>query len=254
MPASRRRRTPTHSPQAASSVGQVTEASGAPWAARPEARDLTEPTSAPWAEPAELVALRASVNGAQERVDRATRQLKLAAELEARLEDLLQAPSVSQILPPASPERQAAELEATAVLLRAELRAAENPQRRPRSRPGHGPLHRHRPRSGSCPREPSPGTQRCREEPCRAGEAGYAAGWPPAPGHNSVHGRRRPTTGRARSGGRVVPVPPTRRARQGQEPLLPGKSAPRVPRTTRTRAKDKPEEPLDGPDGGGVDQ
>ena len=68
------------------------------------ARGVNEVDGDPWAEPAELVALRARVREAQERVDRATRQLELAAEHEAR---------------------RAAEFKATEILLKAELRAAQ---------------------------------------------------------------------------------------------------------------------------------
>ncbi len=62
---------------------------------------------------------------AQERIDRATRQLVLAAELEARLRALLEEQSGQGVPPVASPERRAAELEATAILLKAERRAAK---------------------------------------------------------------------------------------------------------------------------------
>jgi hypothetical protein len=73
----------------------------------------------------------------QRRIDRATRQLALAAELEERLGTVLQAPpeppateaplTLAAPAPPLarSPARQAMELEATSVLLEAELRAAE---------------------------------------------------------------------------------------------------------------------------------
>jgi hypothetical protein len=77
------------------------------------------------AEPSELRLLRANVSKAQERVDRATRRLELAAELEARLNALLQAQALPATLRPASPEREATELEATQILLQAELRAAQ---------------------------------------------------------------------------------------------------------------------------------
>jgi hypothetical protein len=76
-------------------------------------------------EPPELRVLRASVGEAHGRVERATRRLELATELEARLEALLQAPSLSETLVGRSPERDAAEVEATGILLQAELRAAE---------------------------------------------------------------------------------------------------------------------------------
>ena len=75
--------------------------------------------------PSELAAVRASLSGAQQRIERATRQLELATELEARLRALLLAPSLPEVLVPASPARQSAELEATGILLKAELRAAE---------------------------------------------------------------------------------------------------------------------------------
>lgn len=69
--------------------------------------------------------LRAELDEAQERIDRATRQLELAAELEARLGTVLQAPSVEGVPLVPSAARQTTELEATGVLLEAELRAAE---------------------------------------------------------------------------------------------------------------------------------
>lgn len=62
---------------------------------------------------------------AQERVDRAIRELKLAAELEGRLQAQLEGQPGQGAPSPPSPERQAAELEATAILLKAELRAAK---------------------------------------------------------------------------------------------------------------------------------
>jgi hypothetical protein len=62
---------------------------------------------------------------AQGRIDRATRQLELAAELEARLRALLEGRSGQDVPTVPSPGRQAAELEATAILLKAELRAAK---------------------------------------------------------------------------------------------------------------------------------
>jgi hypothetical protein len=65
------------------------------------------------------------VREAQERIDRATRQLELAYELEARLQALLEGRSGQGVPLLASPERQAAELEATGILLKAELRAAK---------------------------------------------------------------------------------------------------------------------------------
>jgi hypothetical protein len=76
------------------------------------------------AEPSELRLLRAKVGTAQDRVERASRRLELAADLEARLNALLQAAALPVALRPASPEREATELEATQVLLQAELRAA----------------------------------------------------------------------------------------------------------------------------------
>jgi hypothetical protein len=69
--------------------------------------------------------LRASLEVAQERVDLASRQLALAEELEARLQMLLAEPSGPEVSPLPSPERQAAELEATGILLQAELHAAK---------------------------------------------------------------------------------------------------------------------------------
>jgi hypothetical protein len=76
------------------------------------------------AEPPEVVELRANLIEVQERIDRANRQLELAAELEARLRLLLEAPSPPMTLLPSSPERESAELDATRALLQAELRAA----------------------------------------------------------------------------------------------------------------------------------
>jgi hypothetical protein len=76
-------------------------------------------------EPPEVLAVRASLRAAQERVDKATRQLGLAAELEQRLEALVESPSLPEALVLPSPEREAAELEATGILLEAELRAAK---------------------------------------------------------------------------------------------------------------------------------
>ena len=111
----------------------VHETASAPWADPPatplvgralDGREA-ETGSAPWADPPELVAVRAGIREAQERIDRATRQLGLAAELEARLRSLLEEQSGQGVPPVASPERQAAELEATAILLKAELRAAK---------------------------------------------------------------------------------------------------------------------------------
>jgi hypothetical protein len=84
---------------------------------------MTEVGSAP--EPFELLSLRADLSEAQQRIERATRQLELAAELEARLETVLQATSAPGIPLAPSPARQATELEATGILLEAELRAAE---------------------------------------------------------------------------------------------------------------------------------
>jgi hypothetical protein len=112
---------------------KVGKATAAPWEAPPAdpfsdsaPNAPTSPTAdGPWAEPAELVAARASVEEAQERVDLASRQLALAEELEARLQMLLQEPSGPETTPLPSPERQAAELEATGILLEAELRAAK---------------------------------------------------------------------------------------------------------------------------------
>jgi hypothetical protein len=103
----------------------VHETSSAPWADPPLDGREAETGSAPWADPPELVAVRADMREAQERIDRATRQLGLAAELEARLRSLLEEQSGQGVPPVASPERQAAELEATAILLKAELRAAK---------------------------------------------------------------------------------------------------------------------------------
>ena len=56
-------------------LGKVTEVCGAP-------------------EPFELLSLRAELSEAQQRIERATRQLELAAQLETRLEVVLQGPSV----------------------------------------------------------------------------------------------------------------------------------------------------------------
>ena len=111
----------------------VDDSGSPPWAGRPVAPAAssalhgreTETVSPPWADPPELVAVRASVNEAQERIDRATRQLELAAEHEADLQANLAGPSGQGVPPVPSPERQAAELEATAILLKAELRAAK---------------------------------------------------------------------------------------------------------------------------------
>jgi hypothetical protein len=58
------------------------------------------------------------------RIARATRQLELAAQLEARLEALLGSPALGGLRPPVSAEREEAELAATEVILQAELRAA----------------------------------------------------------------------------------------------------------------------------------
>jgi hypothetical protein len=111
----------------------VNDSDRAPWAEPPvtplasgalDGRG-TDTTSAPWADPPELVAVRASVTQAQERIERATRQLELAAELEVRLHALLKGAPGQGVPPVASPERRAAELEATGILLKAELRAAK---------------------------------------------------------------------------------------------------------------------------------
>jgi len=111
----------------------VNEIASAPWA-EPSATSLAgkelggraaETASAPWADPPELVAVLASLREAQERIDRATKQLELAAELEARLRALLEGRSGQELPLLGSPERQAAELEATGILLKAELRAAK---------------------------------------------------------------------------------------------------------------------------------
>ena len=67
-------------------------------------------------EPFQHLSLRAELREAQQRIDRAARQLELAAQLEARLETVLLGPS---------PARHATELQATGILLEAELRAAE---------------------------------------------------------------------------------------------------------------------------------
>jgi hypothetical protein len=101
---------------------RVNDPDRAPWAEPPA---TPAPASAPWDDPPELVAVRASVSQAQGRIDRATRQLELAHELEARLQALLEGRSGQGVPPLASPERHAAEVEATAILLKAELRAAK---------------------------------------------------------------------------------------------------------------------------------
>jgi hypothetical protein len=81
---------------------------------------------APWVEPSDLVRVRAQLEVVQGRIDRANRQLQLSAQLTARMQALLQAPAASELLPASpSPARQAAELEATQILLQAELRAGE---------------------------------------------------------------------------------------------------------------------------------
>jgi hypothetical protein len=109
----------------------VDETPSAPWAEPPATRlagralDSRATARAPWADPPELVAVRASVREAQERVDRATRQLELAAELEARLGTMLLAQPPLGLLRAPSPQREAIELEATRMLLQAELRAAK---------------------------------------------------------------------------------------------------------------------------------
>lgn len=69
--------------------------------------------------------MRASLRAAQERIDRASRQLELAAETEARLQAVVEGRSGSVVPLLPSPEPQAAELEATDILLEAELRAAK---------------------------------------------------------------------------------------------------------------------------------
>ena len=105
----------------------------APWAEPPvrpvvgralEGRDA-ETAGAPWANPPELIAVRDGVSEAQQRIERATRQLELAGELEARLQALLKCAPGKGVPAVASPERRAAELEATRILLKAELRAAK---------------------------------------------------------------------------------------------------------------------------------
>jgi hypothetical protein len=113
-------------------LGLVDKASDAPWASPPAASLQAGPgerrgesPNAPWADPPELVAVRAGVAEAQERVVRATRQLELAAELEARLQSLLDGRTVEGVPPVPSPQRRAAELKATGILLKAELRAAK---------------------------------------------------------------------------------------------------------------------------------
>jgi hypothetical protein len=111
----------------------VNESDRAPWAEPPvtplAGRALggrgADTASAPWADPPELIAVRDNVRQAKERIDRATRQLELARELEARLQALLRGGPGEGVPPVASPERRAAELEATQILLKAELRAAK---------------------------------------------------------------------------------------------------------------------------------
>ncbi len=76
-------------------------------------------------EPFELLSLRAELSQAQQRIERATRQLELAAQLEARLEAVLQGPSSTALPVGPSPGRHDTELQATGILLEAELRAAE---------------------------------------------------------------------------------------------------------------------------------
>ncbi len=100
--------------------GGVTDIPGGPGQVGP----AQGPASAA-SEPFELLALRADLTEAQRRIDRAGRQLDLAAELEARLRTVLEAPPLSGAPPATSPVRQATELEATGILLEAELRAAE---------------------------------------------------------------------------------------------------------------------------------
>lgn len=96
-----------------------------PWARRPESGGQREDEgSAPWAEPPELVALRGALRATQDRVDRASRKLELAAQLRARLEPLVETPLATTVLPAPSPERAAAEAEATGIILHAELEAA----------------------------------------------------------------------------------------------------------------------------------
>jgi hypothetical protein len=84
---------------------------------------VTEVCGAP--EPFELLSLRAELSEAQQRIERATRQLELAAQLETRLEVVLQGPSVPGFPLGPSPGRHTTELQATGILLEAELRAAE---------------------------------------------------------------------------------------------------------------------------------
>lgn len=76
-------------------------------------------------EPFELLSLRSELSEAQQRIDRATRQLELAAQLEARLETVLEGPALPELALGPSPGRHATELQATGILLEAELRAAE---------------------------------------------------------------------------------------------------------------------------------
>jgi hypothetical protein len=112
---------------------RVNDSDRPPWVEAPAATVVgraiggraAETASAPWADPPELISLRAEIGAAQGRIDRATRQLELAAELEARLRALLEGRSGRGVPPVPSPGRQAAELEATAIILRAELRAAK---------------------------------------------------------------------------------------------------------------------------------
>ena len=136
---------------------------------------MTGPGRAP--EPFELLSLRADLDEAQQRIDRATRQLELAAELEARLATVLQAPSVEGVPLVPSAARQTTELEATGVLLEAELRAAEIldasagpvPAGTGSEVPSMGS------EVGSCHRAPSPGAGRGRKEPRGAGDEGPPA-------------------------------------------------------------------------------
>ena len=82
---------------------------------------MAEAGSAPG--PSELHQARAQLSEAQRRIDRATRELELATKLEARLQALLATPSKGR--GPSSAARSGTEVEATDILLQAELRAAE---------------------------------------------------------------------------------------------------------------------------------
>jgi len=83
------------------------------------------PTLGKVTEPFQHLSLRAELREAQQRIDRAARQLELAAQLEARLETVLLGPSPEGFTLGPSPARHATELQATGILLEAELRAAE---------------------------------------------------------------------------------------------------------------------------------